>query len=276
MKKIHYFNIPANETLLPLYPISLGLHFKQREILREEGYTYYQWIQTAKGHGIFRSKDNTYDLPEGFGVFLDPNTYHHYEKESTDWETHWLVFHGAYIPHIFQYLGLSFNQPYAIVDLPKIDTTLNQLKDLCSQTTTKGFMEASTVLYDFLYGAGSNLIHTNSTTFRQFQKIEPVIQTISRSYYEDLSIQRLADLLHVSPQHFCVLFKDITGLRPIQYINKIRIRHAKEMLTGKQKSIEEIARLCGFDNTSYFYTVFKKEAHISPGQFRKQIRGDQR
>lgn len=271
MKKIHYFNLPPDETLLPLYPLSLGMDYEQGEILREEGFTYYQWLQTSKGQGIFRCKEGTFELPEGFGVFLDPHTYHHYECNSTDWETNWMVFDGAYIPHIFRYCGLTFNQPYAIMDFPKIKSTFLQLKDLCTQPTTKAFMEASTVLYDFLYSAGNNLIHTNSTTFRQFKRIEPVIQTINEGYHKDLSIDALANLLQISPQHFCVLFKDITQLRPMQYINRIRIRHAKEMLIGSQHSIEEIARLCGFDNASYFYTVFKKEVHITPGQFRKQM-----
>lgn len=73
----------------------------------------------------------------------------------------------------------------------------------------------------------------------------------------------------LSKYHFTRLFQKTTNLTPIQYLTKIRIEHAIELLRMTNYSIDEIAQLVGYSNGNYFIKVFHKRIGMSPGQFRE-------
>ncbi|WP_105618724.1 AraC family transcriptional regulator [Vallitalea okinawensis] len=270
MKIIQYFNTPINYNRLPLYPLSMGTNYTQGSINRQKGYHGFQWLQTLSGEGIFQCNGHQFDLPAGCGIFIDKSTSHHYYSSSdNEWLTAWLVFDGPYAERILSFMELSFFTPYAITDLYLFTSTFEQLSGLSHKNTAKEFMEASTVLYNFLYQSGSALIHTDSPLFFKYKKIEPIIEYINANYSKDLSLETLASLINISPQYFCSIFKSITGLRVFEYINRIRINHAKELLLGTSYSVDQIALMCGYDSSSYFFTLFKKHQGYTPGAFRK-------
>ncbi len=85
----------------------------------------------------------------------------------------------------------------------------------------------------------------------------------------DLDLDDLADKCGVSKSHLCRLFKKATGQTVSQYLNKIRIETACQLLSDTDKPIEEIAFLAGFNNPSYFFRVFKKQTGKLPLAWRK-------
>ncbi|NLK38070.1 MAG: helix-turn-helix transcriptional regulator [Epulopiscium sp.] len=89
-------------------------------------------------------------------------------------------------------------------------------------------------------------------------------------YSANISINDICNLIYLSPCHFKRVFKDCTGQTPYQYLMKIRLEKAKEILKEKESSMEEVARLCGFVNTGHFATVFKRNIGMSPSEYRKQ------
>lgn len=99
--------------------------------------------------------------------------------------------------------------------------------------------------------------------------INMAIQFMKDYYNTDISINDLCSLIYLSPCHFKRVFKDHTGQSPYQYLLGIRIEKAKEILEKQEYSIEETANLCGFVNAGHFSTVFKRNVHMSPTEFRK-------
>ena len=77
----------------------------------------------------------------------------------------------------------------------------------------------------------------------------------------------------MSYSRFRKIFKEYTGFAPSQYIQEVRITLAKEMLTNTAMSIKEIAFELGYDNSDYFFTVFRKMVGITPLCYRKQTQG---
>ena len=77
-----------------------------------------------------------------------------------------------------------------------------------------------------------------------------------------------------SHEHVCRTCKDVLGVTPTDYINRIRIDHAARLLRTEDSSIEAIAEICGFQNTSYFYRLFERTHHTTPRRYRFENQRD--
>lgn len=95
------------------------------------------------------------------------------------------------------------------------------------------------------------------------------LQYIEKHYTKELTLEQLAGISNVSKQHFCRVFKAQMKMRPMEYIARKRMTYAKELLLSTTKTIEEIAKLSGYDNPTYFGMVFKKFEGITPTDCRK-------
>lgn len=71
-----------------------------------------------------------------------------------------------------------------------------------------------------------------------------------------------------SHEHVCRTCKAVTGLTPSEYVNQIRIEFSAHLLRSDERPIDEIVEACGFDSTSYFYRLFRRQYGITPRQYR--------
>lgn len=101
-------------------------------------------------------------------------------------------------------------------------------------------------------------------------QIKQVLNFIRKHYDSRLTLSDLADVLGISPEHFCRIFHAVTGKSPIDYLNYYRVECACELLCTSSDSITEIAYSCGFRDLSYFNRIFHRYKNISPGRYRKQ------
>lgn len=73
----------------------------------------------------------------------------------------------------------------------------------------------------------------------------------------------------MTPEHVSRMYKKQTGVSLTDYINMYRIEKAKALLEETESSVSEIAVKVGYDNFTYFSTLFKKYVGITPNQYRK-------
>ena len=92
---------------------------------------------------------------------------------------------------------------------------------------------------------------------------------IERSYMRDISVGEIAQSLDMSRNYFGQLFKASTGMAVSEYINFVRIEHAKLLLKSTNLKIYEIAEKVGFDDSFYFSNVFKKVTGSAPKNYRE-------
>ena len=88
---------------------------------------------------------------------------------------------------------------------------------------------------------------------------------------ENLTVEQLAELTHVSETYFRNIFYENMGITPLKYINNLRLSLADELLSSRYYSISEIAQLCGFADPKYFSTVYRKARGISPSLVKKNL-----
>ena len=89
--------------------------------------------------------------------------------------------------------------------------------------------------------------------------------------FEDFRFEALAENLGMSPRNFIRRFKAATGLKPVEYLQKLRVRAARHYLEEGDARVEEIGDRVGYDDAPFFRRVFKRETGLTPSSYRKQF-----
>lgn len=82
-----------------------------------------------------------------------------------------------------------------------------------------------------------------------------------------LTLDMVAGELGISPNYFSALFKQSTGQSFITYLTSVRLEHAKQLLATGGYRAYEVALLCGYENATYFSTIFKRHVGVPPTEF---------
>ncbi|WP_179233090.1 helix-turn-helix domain-containing protein [Paenibacillus rigui] len=101
--------------------------------------------------------------------------------------------------------------------------------------------------------------------------LELCIAYMREHYQEKISRKTLASLAKLTPNAFCRSFKRTTGLSPTDYLNRIRIEQAKQLLSPAA-SVKEVAAAVGYGSEYYFSRIFKETVGLSPSHYIKRER----
>lgn len=95
---------------------------------------------------------------------------------------------------------------------------------------------------------------------------------INKNYQDpELTLEQVANSVNVSQHYFSVIFKRKTGETFIDYLTKVRLEKAKELLKILSFKIYEISEIVGYNNATYFSSIFKRHIGVSPTEFRNNL-----
>ena len=225
-----------------------------------------QLIITVKGGGTVAVGEEKFLLTEGCGIYLGSGVEYRTSAAGDDsWTVDRLTFDFSsdeLKKQLFtkdSYAFFTFKRPAMISeDIRKIAETVSRDSDY-------GGFFASAILYSMLIELNFEKLSLPDGNEKRNSAVVAAINYISTHYTENLSLEELCKVAGgLSEQYFCRLFKQHTGMRPIEYILRKRINVAKSYLEKTDLPISDIARMTGFNNASYFYRNFKKFTGISP------------
>ena len=101
------------------------------------------------------------------------------------------------------------------------------------------------------------------------EQIRPVLAYVDGHCRESITLDDVADLVHVSPSRVRHVFKDVTGVSFKEYVTQVRVAEAKRLLLSTDLSVSEIARAVSYTNLHQFYKVFYRSCAMSPGEYRR-------
>ena len=120
------------------------------------------------------------------------------------------------------------------------------------------------------------LIRKTVDYIREVKESDNIVQKIKNyvkeHYREDIGRNEAAAVVYLTPEYMAKLFKKDTGLSLKDYIHQVRIQEAKVLLAGGTR-VSEVAQEVGFDNFSYFSTVFKRVTGLSPNEYKRAGEG---
>ena len=108
------------------------------------------------------------------------------------------------------------------------------------------------------------------------REILEVTDYIGANYGKELSVERLASIVFLTPDYLSRLFKKSMGKSISQYIRQFRMEKARELLTGTNRKVIDIGEAVGYPNYSYFCQSFREYFGTSPERYRQERRlGDE-
>lgn len=127
-------------------------------------------------------------------------------------------------------------------------------------------MMAESEEYEILASVGFTE-SVNSTDFERFNK---VYKYLVANFTETIKLEDVANLVGLTPTAFCRYFKERTKKTFVEYLNDMRIGHAKKLLIEGKMKISTISSESGFNNLSNFIKQFKKTTQMLPSDFQKE------
>lgn len=99
--------------------------------------------------------------------------------------------------------------------------------------------------------------------------LDEVKKYLEEHYNEEISVEQLAGMVELSPKYFAEVFKKTYGSGVMEYVARIRMDRAKQLMLGSDLLLREVAHSVGYKDEFYFSRKFKKEIGLSPSEYMK-------
>lgn len=263
----YQFIPPGTKYPLSAHPDKYSFMPRGGRILNE-----YQLVYITKGSGYFASQS----CPEapvkaGTVISLFPGEWHSYHPDDeTGWDEYWVGFKGSYIDDRVANRFLVREQPLHNIGISSgIVSLYEEILQLASAEKAGCQQMMSSIVLHIL---GSIYYKERNNSYANTFILEKV--NAARELMKDVDnprdVEAIARELGVSYSWFRKTFKEYTGISPAQYQLQQRLLKAKEMLTGTDINISDIAYALKFVNTGQFSTFFKHKEGVTPSDFRKR------
>ncbi|MEX1029193.1 MAG: AraC family transcriptional regulator [Paenibacillaceae bacterium] len=239
---------------------------------------YYLIHTVLGGEGVFTMCDQEYHCSLGDTFIIFPGELFTYKADSLQpWHYIWVSFVGHGAAELMQALGVSPEQPIIRASLnPKIRGYYKELQQ-CFMTNNppelsnleaggwvrlllQQFGLAKLKLEDVKLTLDTNIDHI----------IKQAVQYLTLQFTQPISIEYMSNKLGYHRAHLCKLFKQATGVSPMQYLLRIRMQRA-ELLLATSMTIDQVASSVGYSDALYFSRKFHKWRGQSPSAYRNTL-----
>jgi AraC-like DNA-binding protein len=163
------------------------------------------------------------------------------------------------------------NTPYSRHLVSLICNFENELKQYRQACPLMAQSISTQIVIQIIRESGTNLFQASKPVMdkNHMDRAQEYIRTF---YYANIRIEDICNQIHLSPYYFIRMFRESTGMTPHEYLLKIRMEKALELLRKGNHSIEEVSGLIGFISPAHFSSAFRKAMGISPSEYRKRCK----
>ena len=280
------FSVSPNEELLDLRLFQCG--WEQCAPLHSFGpfvRNHYLFHYVISGRGFLDSNaakgiTRRYDLEPGQGFLISPGQINTYSADQFQpWKYVWLEFDGLRAPEYLTEAGLSAEQP---IYRPGAPAQAEQVRDAmlyiadhpkASPLRLIGYL---CLFLDALIQTSSTRQKPRETQLRDFY-IQEAVSYMEQNYQREVTVEEIANACRLNRSYFSKLFKQKKGCPPQEFLIRLRLSKAAELMKNSTVSIGDISASCGYPNQLHFSRAFKQRYGVSPREWRAQnrIRGKQ-
>ena len=149
---------------------------------------------------------------------------------------------------------------------PMLDSCKRLMVALHSDLDTKMLGESLVmeIVYRALVGSEGHVLFDLAHHDGQYARVAKVLTKMHQNYSEGLTVQHLAEEANMSVSAFHLAFRKVTLESPLQYLKKVRLNKAKELIQLEGLRVSDAARLVGYSSSSQFSREFKRHFNMTP------------
>ena len=230
------------------------------------------YIYSGQGRYILDRQE--YDVKEGDIVICNAKTLH---GDSTC-EDHKIESYCCAFTNT-ELLNLDKNHTTPIITLANhkenISIMFKLLHDIYSQEGGNKKIVAENIAKSIFYYIYDIFEHIDCNYKKETKKetlVKNIAQYIDENYMNNITLKEISEVFFISPSSLSHIFKDETGLSPMQYVINRRIGQAQSLLIDTNIKISEIEESLGFSSSCHFSALFKKHVGVSPKGYREIIK----
>lgn len=273
------FSVFPNENFLDLRLYQYG--WEQCEPMHSFGpyvRNHYLFHYIISGKGKLESNDTDgatrkYDLKGGEGFLICPGQVATYSAHKTDpWKYVWLEFDGLRVTEYLDRAGLGVSQPVYRAQSPAQGQAVGDTMLYIANHTEASPLHLIghvCLFLDGLMSSSSTRRELRGGQLRDFY-IQEAITYMEHNYYRDVTVEEVAGVCKLNRSYFSKLFKDNMGCAPQEFLIRLRLAKAAELMKQTRNSIGNISAMCGYPNQLHFSRAFKKHYGLSPREWRIQ------
>ncbi|WP_226037457.1 response regulator transcription factor [Aquibacillus saliphilus] len=136
-------------------------------------------------------------------------------------------------------------------------------------TRTANLFELRNKVYEWMKKV-LNILELNNKEMTD-NPIDIAKQWIVNHLDKNITIQKIADNVYMNPTYFCEYFKNQTGETVLDFVTRVRLEKARDLLTSKDLKIYDVSEMVGYTNAKYFSKLFKKYYGETPSQYKDKL-----
>lgn len=258
------------------------------DIFEEHHHTAFEITMVLDGKGIYSTKSTEFTFKSGDIFFFSTDEFHWIKELETDaeflnihfeprfiWSDNFGFSNKDLIRIFFNRKKKPLNKISSVTDAGEIIKYLifkmeNEISAKKKEYDTMLKIHLVNILVEMFRSFEDNLTHTEiSYSSQSLKYMEDALNYIDEHLENDLSLEVLSDVAHMSKTYFCSQFKKLNGISPWEYITIKRIEKAITYIETTDMSKLDIALKCGYNNTANFYYAFKRVTGKTPGDYKK-------
>lgn len=262
-------NDVANILVLGREEVMPGSVYDWHGLKRKDVGTYvFQYTLSGSGKLEIADKSYTVNAGEAFIVEIPSDHRYYFPTDSKGWEYIFITLVGREAADCWQFMKEQSGPVLKISPNSKlIQLLLNIYQDTHAQKITDVYC-ASAKAYEFIMECYRFARNIEKATHGFSLQITKALSFIQTHYHEPITLDEIAAVSGFSRYYFIKQFQHQLNMTPGQYLTKIRIQKAAELLRSTKSSVTEIAAQVGYANANYFNKVFRKTVGVSAGTFR--------
>lgn len=224
-------------------------------------------IMCADGAGWCEVAGTRHEIGPHQALVIPPRIPHRYHADAeTPWSIWWLHVTGDDLPDLLAAIGLTAAAPTAPLADPFRAFALAEsiCDDLARDETSASLISAAGSAWNLL----AQLAAERSGRSQGRQPIARAQAYLREHLAAPISVPALAELVGFSPSHFSARFRAVTGYAVIEYVKRLRMARARQLLITSDHTVAEIAASLGYADPFYFSRQFRAVNGSSPRTFR--------
>lgn len=226
------------------------------------------------GTSVITIEQQEYSLEKGTLAIVNSNTLHSACVTYAPYSCKVIAFSPSNLVERFTLQNMLF-QPF-IKDDPQIDYYMTQIFKECEEQQSaykdncKAYITQLLVYLCRNYMSDILSERISAQRITKLTLLNQVLLYIDEHYTEPISNKQLANIMYLSEDYFCHLFRKNVGVAPQIYIKQIRLEKARELILSKEFSITEVARMVGYQDYNHFGRQFRRYFNCTPNEMAKQ------